>query len=248
MNWYIEVLKKYAVFEGRARRQEYWMFSLFHFLVMFALLLLEGIAPGVGVALTMLYLLATFVPSIAVGVRRMHDTGHSGWWLLAPIVPFVFSLQDSQAGSNSFGANPKELAPPAHVQARGRVTQEYAPPVQYAPVAPTQAYQQQAYYQLIPQRNNLGLPVISLPTPGNYRLGRTPSANVQLVVPSPHVSSEHLWITINPDYSVVVEDVGSTNGTRINGIGLPPRQLQALHVGQTLQLGHDEVAYTLQRG
>lgn len=113
MNWYLEVLKKYAVFEGRARRKEYWMFFLFNFIIVFALGIIEELIGGPGLIST-LYLLAVLIPSIAVGVRRLHDIGRSGWWLLIGVIPLiggivllVFFVKDSSAGPNQYGANPK---------------------------------------------------------------------------------------------------------------------------------------------
>ena len=78
MSWYLTVLKKYAVFSGRARRMEYWMFALFNFIISFALAFLEALVGGPGIV-AVLYSLAVLVPSIAVGVRRLHDTDRSGW-------------------------------------------------------------------------------------------------------------------------------------------------------------------------
>jgi uncharacterized membrane protein YhaH (DUF805 family) len=113
MNWYLAVLKKYAVFAGRACRTEYWMFVLINVLIAFALGFLEGLIGGPGI-LANLYSLAVLIPSLAVSVRRLHDTGRSGWWLLlaliplvGPIVLIVFMVQDSQPGANMYGANPK---------------------------------------------------------------------------------------------------------------------------------------------
>ena len=113
MNWYLDVLKKYAVFTGRARRKEYWMFVLFSVIVTIVLSLVEGIVGGPGV-LSGLYALAVLIPSIAVGVRRLHDTGRSGWWILIGLVPLVgiivlivFFVADSQPGTNQYGPNPK---------------------------------------------------------------------------------------------------------------------------------------------
>ncbi len=105
MNWYLEVLKKYAVFSGRARRKEYWMFFLFHMIISIALGFIEGILGSS--MLFYIYYLAVLLPSIAVGVRRMHDTGRSGWWLLLPLVNLVFLVQDSQPTDNKYGPNPK---------------------------------------------------------------------------------------------------------------------------------------------
>jgi uncharacterized membrane protein YhaH (DUF805 family) len=113
MNWYLDVLKKYAVFTGRARRKEYWMFALFNVIIAIALGIIEGIVGGPGV-LGGLYGLAVLIPSIAVGVRRLHDTGRSGWWILIGLVPvigfivlIVFFTTDGQPGTNQYGPNPK---------------------------------------------------------------------------------------------------------------------------------------------
>ncbi|MGX4690553.1 DUF805 domain-containing protein [Streptomyces sp. JNUCC 63] len=112
MNWYLEVLKKYAVFSGRARRKEYWMFVLFNFIVSIVLLAI-GKAIGVEV-LSGLYSLAVLLPGLGVAVRRLHDTGRSGWWILIGLVPLVgfivllvFTVSDSQPGDNQYGPNPK---------------------------------------------------------------------------------------------------------------------------------------------
>ena len=113
MSWYLQVLKKYAVFNGRDRRKEYWMFVLFNIIIAFALGFIEGIT---GIAsgsdqsvLAGIYQLAIFIPSIAVGVRRMHDADHSGWWLLVPIVNFVFAVSAGTQGENRFGSDTKAM-------------------------------------------------------------------------------------------------------------------------------------------
>jgi uncharacterized membrane protein YhaH (DUF805 family) len=119
MNWYLMVWKKYAQFSGRSRRNEYWMFTLFNLLI-YVLLYGAGIAladSGIGKAvlgLCAIYGLAVLIPSLAVGVRRLHDTGRSGWWLLicfvpivGPIILLVFFVLDSEPGANQYGPNPK---------------------------------------------------------------------------------------------------------------------------------------------
>ena len=116
MQWYLKVVKdNFANFQGRARRQEYWMFILFNSLFAFAALLLDGLL-GLGF-LYALYVLAMFIPSTAVAVRRLHDTGKSGWWLLILLVPIIGSIwclvllcTDSENGANSFGPSPKATA------------------------------------------------------------------------------------------------------------------------------------------
>ncbi len=119
MNWYIEVLKKYAVFSGRARRKEYWFFVLFNFIITVVLVVIDGTVgtfdPTTGVGmLTVLYSLFVLIPTLAVTVRRLHDTGRTGWWLLIGLVPLiggivilVFMLLDSNSGGNEYGPDPK---------------------------------------------------------------------------------------------------------------------------------------------
>lgn len=114
MSWYLEVLKKYALFNGRARRKEYWYFFLFNVIIGVAISIVE-ITLGISAILSTIYSLAVFIPSIAVSIRRLHDTNRSGWWLLLSFVPvvgaivlIVFMVQDSYPGVNQYGSNPKE--------------------------------------------------------------------------------------------------------------------------------------------
>ena len=112
MQWYLAALKKYATFEGRARRREYWFFILFLILIGIGLGVVEGLL-GTGGIVMGLFMLAMLVPNIAVTIRRLHDSDHSGWWFLAyfvPIlnlVPFVFMFFNGTAGANRFGPDPK---------------------------------------------------------------------------------------------------------------------------------------------
>jgi uncharacterized membrane protein YhaH (DUF805 family) len=112
MNWYVKVLKQYVDFSGRAQRMEFWMFALINYLIMFGLYIID-IVLGLGF-LGALYALGVLLPSIAVGVRRLHDTNRAGWWLLLGLIPLigaivllVFFIQDSQPGANEYGPNPK---------------------------------------------------------------------------------------------------------------------------------------------
>ena len=118
MHWYLEVLKKYAVFNGRARRKEFYMFFLFDLIIRCFLLLIGRIVGDPGI-LNILYTLAVLIPQIGVSVRRLHDTDRSGWWLLIILVPLigaivllVFDAQDSTPGKNQYGGNPKERQHP----------------------------------------------------------------------------------------------------------------------------------------
>jgi uncharacterized membrane protein YhaH (DUF805 family) len=104
MEWMLMPLRRYAEFSGRSRRKEYWMFFLFVLIVGLVLRLLEsavgmgGGVQGTGI-LSGLFSLATLVPSIAVGVRRLHDTDRTGWWLLVPIIPYIAGIAMLFTGS-----------------------------------------------------------------------------------------------------------------------------------------------------
>ena len=117
--WYLEVLKKYAVFTGRARRQEYWFFVLFNFIVAIVAMILDNL---LGLAMKevgygpiyMLYTLAVLLPSLAVAIRRLHDIGKSGWFFFIVFIPIagpvwllVLMCTDSTPGANQYGPNPK---------------------------------------------------------------------------------------------------------------------------------------------
>jgi uncharacterized membrane protein YhaH (DUF805 family) len=114
MNWYIEAWKKYAVFGGRAGRQEYWYFVLFHLLAYVLLSIIAGISGKIGAGLLSLYAVSVFLPGLAATIRRLHDTNHSGWWLLIMLIPgigaivlLVFLAQESHAIENQYGPSPQ---------------------------------------------------------------------------------------------------------------------------------------------
>jgi uncharacterized membrane protein YhaH (DUF805 family) len=122
MDWYLAALNKYAVFEGRSRRKEYWMFTLINALIIVVLSWIDmftgwySLEGELGM-LSGLFSLAILIPSIAVGVRRLHDTDRSGWWMLLCFFPLigvavllVFFVLDGTPGSNRFGEDPKQRA------------------------------------------------------------------------------------------------------------------------------------------
>ncbi|MFC4036446.1 DUF805 domain-containing protein [Streptomyces polygonati] len=113
MQWYIDVLKKYAVFSGRARRQEYWMYFLFNCIAI-AVLFVIGLVIHTQIPY-LIYALGVILPSLGVSVRRLHDTGKSGWFILLGIIPLVggiillvFTCLEGDAGDNAYGPNPKQ--------------------------------------------------------------------------------------------------------------------------------------------
>ena len=121
MHWYIDVLKKYAVFSGRARRKEFWMFFLFSTIISILLALIDEFMgwhieldeDSLGF-LSTLYYVAVIVPYLAVIFRRLHDTGRSGWWFLIAFIPLVgvlillvFLILQGTRGENRYGPDPK---------------------------------------------------------------------------------------------------------------------------------------------
>ncbi|MGH7627078.1 MAG: DUF805 domain-containing protein, partial [Gemmatimonadaceae bacterium] len=114
MNWYIVALKKYAVWDGRARRTEYWMFTLISTLIYIGLTIISSRAGWLDrhgeSPLVLLYQFGIALPTVAVGVRRMHDLGKSAWWLLFPVVNFFLTIMEGDHGSNEYGDDPKGAA------------------------------------------------------------------------------------------------------------------------------------------
>ncbi len=127
MKWYLKVMKEhYSDFKGRARRSEYWMFTLFSWIFLFAgvfvggflgeLLDSDDIAGGILGIIIIGWFIVHFIPSMAVQVRRLHDAGYSGWCLLIHFIPyigglivFIFTVMDSVPGHNKWGPNPKNI-------------------------------------------------------------------------------------------------------------------------------------------
>ncbi|MFN3159410.1 MAG: DUF805 domain-containing protein [Rubinisphaera brasiliensis] len=129
MNWYLKCLRQYVDFSGRARRKEYWMFTLFNLIIAFLIGFVGGIILlAVGVdgpeydsainGIGAIYNLAILLPALGVLVRRLHDIGKSGWWIFIALIPLIgaiilllFLIRDSEPGSNQYGPNPKTHYP-----------------------------------------------------------------------------------------------------------------------------------------
>jgi uncharacterized membrane protein YhaH (DUF805 family) len=118
MNWYLKVLKEYANFSGRAGRKEFWLFTLFNAIFAIVAMILDNL---LGLAIRdvgygpiyILYILATLIPGLAVSVRRLHDIGKSGWYLLMGLIPclggiilLVFYATAGDPGENEYGPDP----------------------------------------------------------------------------------------------------------------------------------------------
>ncbi|CAM3739989.1 Inner membrane protein YhaH [Vibrio aerogenes CECT 7868] len=115
MNWFTAAFKKYTVFSGRARRKEYWMFYLFMMIFMLITCILDVLVGSYGL-ITGLFGLAVLLPSLSLTIRRLHDTGRSGWWCFITLVPvvgaiafFVFTVLPGNFGDNQYGPDPKKI-------------------------------------------------------------------------------------------------------------------------------------------
>ena len=120
MEWYLKVMRQYADFNGRARRKEYWMFTLFNIIFAIVALVLDNILginfqEGSGGPFYIIYALAVLIPGIAVLVRRLHDLGKSGWMFFIALIPLIGSIwllvllcSEGESGSNEYGPNPKD--------------------------------------------------------------------------------------------------------------------------------------------
>ena len=119
MNWYLKVLQNYTNFNGRARRKEYWMFVLFNIIFAIAAIILDntiGLAnanTGYG-PIYMIYILAIFLPGLAVTVLRLHDIGKNGYWFFITLIPFIggiwiiiLTATEGNFGDNEYGPDPK---------------------------------------------------------------------------------------------------------------------------------------------
>lgn len=122
MDWYLDILRNhYADFDGRARRKEYWMFFLVNIAVYVGIIVVAGIVGvvsdllgGLVMGLYVLYALGVMVPSVALTVRRLHDTGKTGWLALIALIPLAglvllyFMIVEGDAGPNQYGPDPKD--------------------------------------------------------------------------------------------------------------------------------------------
>ncbi len=117
MKWYLKVLNQYFDFSGRARRKEYWMFTLFNAIITWSLTLLDlAFGTFYFTIASYIYTMLIFIPSLAVVLRRLHDTGRSGWYFFVAFIPIagiiwllVLLCMEGEARTNKWGENPKGL-------------------------------------------------------------------------------------------------------------------------------------------
>jgi uncharacterized membrane protein YhaH (DUF805 family) len=107
LNYFVKVLKNYVNFNGRARRSEYWYFTLVSIIISIILMFADSAIGSAEGILGLIFSFGTIIPSIAVGVRRMHDLGKSGWYILIPIYNLILACTNGQEGTNEYGPDPK---------------------------------------------------------------------------------------------------------------------------------------------
>ena len=289
MNWYIEVLKKYAVFSGRARRKEFWFFVLFNFLfsVLFSFI---GAVTFTGPLLEGLYSLAIAIPYLAVTVRRLHDTNRSGWWMLMPTLVFillgivaalfmpmlvvdnasasagtivfggiamlgilaafivfiVFLASYGTPGVNRYGPDPKQsIEPVFNIQdplRQFRDSNNKPQQSQYGTHVDRKTQVTHVQSVTLLGVGHRTLPII-ISVNREIVVGRSPNANV--VIENQFVSGQHLSLTLNENNEVIVVDLGSSNGTYIQGVKLSPNKRYVLHQNEHLVIGSEDIMYTL---
>lgn len=112
MQWYLKALKNYVGFRGRACRKEYWIFYLTNVIVFWVLAILGDIVSEMFLSIAGFYAMAMTLPTLAVGARRLHDIGRTGWWQLLSIIPIIGDIiliilfvQNSQENDNKYGPN-----------------------------------------------------------------------------------------------------------------------------------------------
>lgn len=241
---------KYAVFSGRARRNEYWMFYLANiliglFLSVLGLILLKTAEEYIWVALVLglLYTLAVFLPGLAVTVRRLHDTDHSGAAVLLALIPLVgaiillvFLCKDGTPGSNRYGENPKEPISDSKPAGAIKITQNTDDP---------------SSGNTVPLRRKAVLLVdcVEGADKGAHAegelvyVGRDERLCQLILRNTPSVSRRHCMIHLNGG-RIELMDLNSTNGTYLaNGKKLSPNETVTITNGSKILLGSDAAVF-----
>jgi len=278
MNWYITVLKKYATFEGRASRSEFWYFNLIHILIisigsgLIIFLVNQNIDDTlIGIIYFILigYSLVTFLPQLGVLVRRLHDTGRSGWWYFVVLIPLIgvvilliLLCLDSKEEKNKYGKNPKIRLIEEEVKDTFNLDIEENTPDSTEII--TLKNKNCSLYSLVPEDKNL--PIINIPhivtdiITGEVRgkslvIGRKETSDI--FIENNYLSSRHLevWLDVGMDGPeltrpdrVFIKDLGSTNGTYLDGeklIAMEKQNLSPLDLEKRIILGSEEVVYRI---
>jgi len=248
-NWYFVAFKKYADFSGRASRSEYWYFTLINLLVTILLLMMinlfqdsENLTMVFG-AIYILYGFAVFIPSLAVAVRRLHDVGKSGWFILISFLFFPYILylylKDSDTGKNMYGDNPKEYTPISEYDP-SYVSQGFSTPAGH-----TEMFNQTAFgaksYPIATLKFNNGIEETIFAVDSKL-IGRSKQCNI--VIDNQYVSGKHCRIEVE-NGQVTITDLSSTNGTYMGPTKLTPNMAYTLSENEDILLGSGEISFKL---
>lgn len=230
MKWYLKVLKKYIEFNGRASRAEFWYFQLFNLLIygifMAAIVVAAAmeslIFAQIIYILMLLYGVVILLPGLAVAIRRLHDTGRSGWWYFIILIPVVgvfiwlyFMIEASEEGANKFGILDSDNMGQRDTQTISKGNAKF---ISDKPLYP-----------------NVNID----------RKGLTMGRRSEIVIDNDYVSSQHLEVGMIDANTYYVKDLGSSNGTYIEGHKLIPYEEKIITEGTPVILGSEEVVYYL---
>ena len=233
MKEFILAYKRIFDFKGRATRKEYWMFYL-KFLIAIPIIgfiasILSNITELFGAIFGGIFAVILIIPlplvALSLAVRRMHDIGRSGWWQLSPIAIY-YLCQSSQKSDNKYGKYLGDIDSKNIVSNLDEYDYIDKPQVTLIKLKPTS-----------PQ-----YPIIKLTESQKITLGRDRSNDI--VINNRYLSTSHIEIELIDD-SIYITDMGSTNGTYIDGDKLEPYQSIELREGENLILGSEEVVYEL---
>ena len=221
MNWYLKVVKdNYANFKGRATRKEYWMFVLFNLIIYYGLAIFEGLTGMFPYSeepvLSFIYTLAVLIPAWAVAVRRMHDTGRSGWFILIPLYNFLVSITESDEGGNKYGPHPitgsnVETQQNDHSSEKNIAAPVSADATVVEPDATVVENTMEPITLTIETGPNAGS---FYPINNDTKIGRANDNDIVLDVKT--VSGYHCNINVE-EGQFIIRDLDSTNGIKVNG-------------------------------
>jgi len=275
---YLNVIKKYATFKGRASRSEFWYFNLVHVFIIAVLIGLlvwfvqkdiDNILINIVYFILLAYSLIMFLPQLGVLVRRLHDTGRSGWWYFVIFIPIIgiFILLiilclDSNEAKNKYGESPKTSLIEKEVEDTLNLDIEENTSTSTEIITLISESKNRSLYSLVPEDKNL--PIINIPhvvtdiVTGDVRgkslvVGRKETSDI--FIENNYLSSRHLevWLDVGMDGPeltrpdrVFIKDLGSTNGTYLDGeklIAMNSRTISTHEFGKRIILGSEEVVY-----
>jgi len=239
MNWYISVLKKYMVFNGRASRSEYWYFMLFYQIITIVLSIINQLIIQtenstliiISSLIVLAYILGFLLPALGVTIRRLHDINKSGWWMLVSIIPIIgfliliyFLVQKGTDGENQYGKNPIINDDKEDIPSQEQQSQTITPQKTTKKVLSCKLYFLKGEFEGSD---------ITLNTNEPLTIGRDPNQS-SLIVNDTQISSTHLKLTLKED-ELYIQDLNSTNGS----FYFDGNSKQKIEQGETISIGKE---------